>query len=221
MTNIASNIISLRQEIPSHVKIVAVSKTKPVEDIIVAYNAGQRIFGENRVQELVSKSELLPHDIEWHLIGHLQTNKVRQLIPHVSMIHSADSLKLLEVISSESVRAGRISECLLQFHIGTEETKSGLSFEEAELILESVEAKKLTGIKIRGVMGMATYTSDQSMIRKEFRGLRMYFGKLKEAFFKGDSFFSEISMGMSGDYRIAIEEGATIVRIGSLIFGRR
>ena len=221
MEDIRFNITSLRQQIPASVKIVAVSKTKPIEDIMTAYEAGQRIFGENRVQELVSKSELLPVDIKWHLVGHLQTNKVRQLIPFVSMIHSADSLRLLEEISCESERAGRVTECLLQFHIAMEETKSGLSYEEAVQILGSPDAKRLKGIRIRGVMGMATYTDDQGLIREEFRHLKIYYDQLKETFFKEDSLFSEISMGMSGDYQIAIEEGTTMVRIGSLIFGER
>ncbi|MGD0581355.1 MAG: YggS family pyridoxal phosphate-dependent enzyme [Bacteroidales bacterium] len=221
MVDIVSNIRLLRQGIPSSVKIVAVSKTKPVEDILAAYEAGQRIFGENRVQELISKREILPGDIEWHLIGHLQTNKVKQLIPHIGMIHSADSQKLLEVIDMESGKASRTTDCLLQFHIAREETKSGLTIDEAIGILSSPAFARLKAVRICGVMGMATYSGDNELIRSEFRNLRKYFIQLKERFFPDNSSFREISMGMSGDYRIAIEEGATIIRIGSLIFGER
>jgi pyridoxal phosphate enzyme (YggS family) len=221
MADIRSNIISLRREIPTTVKIVAVSKTRPIEDIMVAYEAGQRIFGENRVPELVLKREKLPADIEWHLIGHLQTNKVKQVILHVSLIHSADSLKLLETINRESEIAGRITDCLLQFHIASEETKSGLTIEEASEILESGKFQDFKSIRICGVMGMATYTENAGHVRGEFRNLRSYFLQIKEKYFHTDSSFREISMGMSGDYQIAIEEGATMVRIGSLIFGER
>ena len=221
MADIASNIRLLRQEIPAHVKIVAVSKTKPVEDIMAAYEAGLRIFGENRVQELVSKKEILPSDIEWHLVGHLQTNKVKHLIPDVSLIHSADSLRLIEAIDRESEKYGRITDCLLQFHIASEETKSGLTIDEAIILLESSGFREMKSVRICGVMGMATYTADNGLVRREFRNLREYFNRLREQFFKTKTSFSEISMGMSGDYGIAIEEGATIVRIGSLIFGER
>jgi PLP dependent protein len=218
---ISSNIISLRKEIPASVKIVAVSKTKPVEDIMSAYEAGQRIFGENRVQELILKKEMLPGDIEWHLIGHLQSNKVKQVIPHVSLIHSADSMKLIEVINKESENAGRKTACLLQFHIATEETKSGFTFDEAFEMLGSAAFAEFRAVRICGVMGMATFTDNAELVRREFRVLMEYYIQLKHKYFQADEAFREISMGMSGDYRIAIEEGATMVRIGSLIFGER
>lgn len=221
MTDIGSNIRYLRQEIPADVKIIAVSKTKSVEDIMNAYNEGQRLFGENRVQELISKREELPSDIEWHMIGHLQTNKVKQLIPHAAMIHSVDSKKLLEAIDLESEKAGRVTCCLLQFHIAREETKSGFSIDEAEDILRSSRFNELSRVKICGVMGMATFTDDVEIVRSEFRNLRNIYIRLKEQFFPEKQYFNDISMGMSGDYRIAIEEGATMVRIGSLIFGNR
>jgi PLP dependent protein len=221
MSNIRSNIISLREQIPASVKIVAVSKTKPVEDILQAYNAGQRIFGENRVQELVSKCSQLPSDIEWHLIGHLQSNKVKNVISQVSLIHSVDSWRLLETINKESEKAGRITSCLLQFHIASEDTKSGFSIEEALKMLESSGFRGLSSVRICGVMGMATFTDDMEKVRNEFRTLRIYFERIREQFFRTNYAFSEISMGMSGDYTIALEEGATMVRIGSLIFGER
>jgi PLP dependent protein len=221
MTDIESNIRLLRLEIPSSVKIVAVSKTKPVSDILIAYEAGQRSFGENRVQELESKKEKLPEDIEWHFIGHLQSNKARQLIKNRAFIHSVDSFRLLSVINSESQKAGILSECLIQFHIAREETKFGFSQEEAVLMLESSEFSKMKNIAVRGVMGMATFTDDMKAVRGEFRFLKKCFDHLKREYFVGINNFSEISMGMSGDFRVAIEEGATIVRIGSLIFGER
>jgi pyridoxal phosphate enzyme (YggS family) len=221
MTDIENNIEILRKEIPSRVKIVAVSKTKPISDILTAYNAGQRIFGENRVQELLLKKEQLPSDIEWHFIGHLQSNKVKQLVPHTKLIHSVDSFKLLSVIDRESLKTGVVSDCLLQFHIAREETKFGFSPEEAIEMLESSEFRMMRNICIRGVMGMATFTDDMQDVREEFRYLKKWFKQIAEDFFRDDNRFREISMGMSGDYNIAIEEGATIVRIGSHIFGER
>ncbi|HVN58055.1 MAG TPA: YggS family pyridoxal phosphate-dependent enzyme [Bacteroidales bacterium] len=221
MTDISSNILSLRKEIPGRIRIVAVSKTKPVEDIMQAYEAGHRVFGENRIPELVSKKETLPPDIEWHMIGHIQSNKVKLLIPHASLIHSIDSLKLLEIINRESEKAGVVTSCLFQFHIASEETKSGFLPDEAMEVLDSDGFRAMKNVQIKGVMGMATFTDRDDMVRGEFRSLRSIFNSLKDKYFRDDGEFCEISMGMSGDYRIAIEEGATIVRIGSLIFGSR
>ena len=221
MTGIRENIKRLKDEVPGNISLVAVSKTKPVADILAAYNEGQRIFGENRVPELVSKRSQLPADIEWHMIGHLQTNKVKMLIPGVALIHSIDSLKLLETVNRESERAGVITGCLLQFHIAAEETKSGFLPDEADEIFQSQLFRSLSSVSIRGVMGMATFTDDMDRVRIEFRKLKETFIILKSKYFPENASFREISMGMSGDYKIAIEEGATMIRIGSLIFGSR
>jgi pyridoxal phosphate enzyme (YggS family) len=221
MIDIASNIKFLRQQIPDSVKIVAVSKTKPVSDILIAFNAGQRIFGENRVQELLLKKSSLPNDISWHLIGHLQSNKVKLVVPFISMIHSVDSFRLLSVINNEALKYGNVVNCLLQFHIAKEETKFGFDLAEVIQMVESIDFKSLKNVKVCGVMGMATLTEDNQAVRMEFKELRTCFETLKEKYFSDDPFFSEISMGMSGDYKIAIEEGSTVVRIGSLIFGDR
>ena len=211
----------MKTQIPASVKIVAVSKTKPAADILEAYNTGHRIFGENRVSELVSKKSELPGDIEWHFIGHLQSNKVKQVVSCADMIQSVDSLKLLETIEKESGKNSRITNCLLQFHIAREETKYGFSPEEAHDLFSVRKAESFKNVSIRGVMGMATFTDDMSLIREEFRFLKKCFDQLKDEYFSNDDSFREISMGMSGDYMVAIEEGATIVRIGSLIFGER
>lgn len=221
MTDIRSNIKYLLSQIPPQVKLVAVSKTKPVADILVAYNAGQKIFGENRVQELLKKKDLLPSDIEWHLIGHLQTNKVKLIVPFVSMIQSVDSFRLLKTINDEARKTGRTVNCLLQLHIAKEETKFGFSFQEVTDMLRDSSVRTLESIKICGVMGMATFTDDKDMVRAEFRYLADCFRKLKTDYFPGNPDFKEISMGMSGDFAIAISEGSTMVRIGSLIFGER
>jgi len=221
MTDIRSNIKYLLSQIPPQVKLVAVSKTKPVADILVAYNAGQRIFGENRVQELLKKKDLLPSDIEWHLIGHLQTNKVKLIVPFVSMIQSVDSFRLLKTINDEARKTGRTVNCLLQLHIAKEETKFGFSIQEVTEMLRDSSVRTLESIKICGVMGMATFTDDKDMVRAEFRYLADCFRKLKTDYFPGNPDFKEISMGMSGDFAIAISEGSTMVRIGSLIFGER
>ncbi|MDI3526645.1 MAG: dependent protein, partial [Tenuifilum sp.] len=210
-----------KSELPSHVKLIAVSKTHPVEAIMEAYNAGHRLFGENKVQELVSKYEQMPKDIEWHLIGHLQTNKVKYIAPFVSLIHSVDSLKLLKTINKEAAKNNRVIDCLLQVHIAQEETKFGLSTQELHDILKSPELDQLNNIRICGLMGMATFTDNIQQVRNEFRNLKNIFDEVKNAYFQMESFFKEISMGMSGDYRIAIEEGSTMVRIGSNIFGHR
>ena len=219
--SIAENLKRIKDEIPEDVKLVAVSKTKPVEDILVAYEAGHRLYGENKAQELNSKYSQLPEDIKWHFIGHLQTNKVKYIIPFVSLIHSIDRMKLLREINKQAAKNNRVVDCLLQFHIATEETKFGLNMEEAVELLSSDEFKKMKNIKICGVMGMATNTKNETVIRKEFRHLKEIRVELKEKFFKSTESFTEISMGMSGDYKIAIEEGSTIVRIGSAIFGAR
>jgi pyridoxal phosphate enzyme (YggS family) len=221
MSDIARNIIALREEIPANVRIVAVSKLKSADDILKAYNAGQKIFGENRVQELVRKYNSLPRDIEWHFIGHLQSNKVRQIASFVNMIHSVDTFRLLQVIDREAAKAGRIIDCLLQFYIATEETKYGFSLSEVLEMLESEDFQKLKNIRICGVMGMASFIDDDDQIRREFMYLSECFRRLKDEFFSGDDAFKELSMGMSGDYKIALEEGSTIVRLGSTIFGSR
>jgi pyridoxal phosphate enzyme (YggS family) len=221
MSDIAKNIFALREEIPSTVKLVAVSKSKPAGAIFEAYNEGHRIFGENRAQEMISKYNSLPRDIEWHFIGHLQSNKVRSIVPFVNMIHSVDSYRLLKVIDMEAAKAGRLIDCLLQFHIAREETKYGFSIKEAIEMLNSDDFKDHRNVRICGVMGMATFTDDQDQVRGEFRFLSECFNRLKAEFFSQDNTFKELSMGMSGDYRIAIEEGSTIIRLGSVIFGTR
>jgi len=221
MTDIEGNIRYLRQQIPQSVKIVAVSKTKPVSDILTAYNAGQRIFGENRLQELQTKRDQLPSDIEWHFIGHLQSKKVKQIVQHAAMIQSVDSFRLLSVIDKVALRAGVVADCLIQFHIAREETKFGFSPEEAIEMFRSADFKNMRNVRIRGVMGMATFTDDMEAVREEFRLLKKWFTTIRNDFFQEKNEFSEISMGMSGDYLVGIEEGATIVRIGSLIFGER
>jgi len=189
--------------------------------LMEAYVHGQRAFGENKVQEMARKYEALPKDIDWHFIGHLQTNKVKYLAPFVHLIHSVDSFKLLKTIDSEAKKVNRIIPCLLQFHIAEEETKFGFSMEEAVDMLNSEAFKSLEYIRISGLMGMATYTDNEEQIRKEFACLRSYFDQLKTTYFNSQADFKEISMGMSGDYLLAIDEGSTIVRIGSTIFGER
>ena len=218
---VKENLNNLAKEIPDNVRLVAVSKTKPVEDILEAYNAGQRVFGENKTQELIKKHPELPDDIQWHFIGHLQTNKVKYLVPFVSMIESIDRFKLLKEINKQAFKVERTIDCLLQFHIATEDTKFGLDMEEAEEILNSEEYSDMKNIRICGVMGMATFTSEELIIRKEFRLLKNIFDQIKIKYFNKEDYFREISMGMSGDYKIAIEEGSTIVRLGSAIFGER
>ncbi len=209
------------KNLPADVKLVAVSKTKTEEEIMRVYDVGQRLFGENKVQELVPKYEKLPRDIEWHLIGHLQTNKVKYIAPFVGMIHSADSLKLLKTINKEAQKNNRVIKCLLQFHIAEEDTKFGLNREEAEEILNSEAFKQFENIEICGVMGMATFTEDMEHVRREFKSLKSIFEWLKNDYFSDQPQFKEISMGMSDDYPVAIEEGSTIIRVGSAIFGSR
>jgi pyridoxal phosphate enzyme (YggS family) len=219
--DIGKIISELKSSLPEGVKLVAVTKTKPPEIIEEAYKAGHKTFGENKVQELVQKFEKLPEDIEWHFIGHLQSNKTKYLIPFVSMIHGIDSFKILKSVNKEAGKFGRVIPCLLQFHIARESTKFGLSEEEAFEILESGTFARMENIKVAGVMGMATFTDNKEMVRSEFRELKAIFKKLKSSYFPEDPAFREISMGMSDDYDIAVEEGSTIVRIGSKIFGSR
>lgn len=218
---IEENLKVVQKEIPKGVTLVAVSKTKPSSDIEKLYNVGQRIFGENKVQELVDKHEVLPKDIQWHLIGHLQTNKVKYIAPFVSLIHSIDSFKLLKEVNKEGKKNDRVIDCLLQFHIAEEDSKFGLSMDEANEILASKEFVEMRNISIIGVMGMATFTDNELQVSNEFRNLESYFNVLKSHYFKFNDSFKEISMGMSGDYKLAIEEGSTMVRVGSSIFGSR
>lgn len=207
--------------VPSDVTLIAVSKTKPVSDLQEAYDAGQRIFGENKALEMRDKYQELPKDIQWHFIGHLQTNKIKYIAPFVTLIHSIDSLSLLEAVNKEALKNDRVIDCLLQFHIAQEDTKFGLDIDEAKQLLESENYKNQKNIRIVGVMGMATFTDEVTQIRNEFKTLKDIFDFLKVNYFKDNDSFKEISMGMSDDYLIAIEEGATMVRVGSKIFGAR
>lgn len=219
---ISENLQKTKQQLPENVTLVAVSKTKPVSDLMEAYNAGQRIFGENYVQELVDKQPLLPEDVEWHFIGHLQSNKVKYIASFVSLIHGVDSLKLLKEIDKQAKKNNRIIDCLLQIHIAEEETKFGLDEEELDEILKQVQNDKdaFQNVKIIGLMGMATFTDDKNQIKKEFQYLESVFDTYKKQ--KTENFqLTTISMGMSGDYKIAIECGSTMIRIGSSIFGNR
>ena len=219
--SIQSNIISIRQHIPPHVQLVCVSKFNPNESIIEAYETGERVFGESKVQELCGKQESLPKDIDWHFIGHLQTNKIKYLVPFVSLIHGVDSYKLLTEIDNQATKSGRRVNCLLQVHIAREETKFGFSAEELLEMLSLGEWKQLSHVQICGLMGMATYTENRDQIRAEFRGLKTLFDKAKSTYFASESLFCELSMGMSDDYQLAIQEGSTLVRVGSSIFGHR
>lgn len=219
--SITSNILELRRHIPERVCLVCVSKFHPNEAIWEAYECGERVFGESKVQELCRKQEELPKDISWHFIGHLQTNKVKYIVPFVELIHGVDSLKLLTEINRQAEKIGRKVNCLLQVHIAEEETKFG--FNEAELrdTLAGLDKAEFAHVSICGLMGMATFTDDSEQVRSEFHGLRALFNTVKEEFFPDDPRFAILSMGMSDDYRIAIEEGSTMVRVGTSIFGRR
>lgn len=220
--SIADNLKKYKSEVESDgVKLIAVSKTQPIESILEAYNAGQRIFGENLVQEMVDKQTQLPDDIEWHLIGHLQTNKVKYIAPFVKLIHGVDSLKLLQEINKQALKNKRIIDCLLQVYIADEDTKFGLGYDEVIEILRSDEYQELKNIRIIGLMGIATNTKNEKQITIEFNELKVLFDGIKASFFAKDDAFKEISTGMSADYKIAIEEGSTMVRIGSSIFGKR
>ncbi len=218
---IESNLNKIRSVLPVGVQLVAVSKTKSNEEIMEAYLAGQRVFGENKVQELLRKWETLPKDIEWHFIGHLQSNKVRMIAPFVAMIHSVDSHKILKTINEEAKRVGRKIPCLLQFHIASEESKFGFLPTEADKLFLPNDLSDLSNVIIAGVMGMATFTDHEQQIRDEFFNLQQLFNKMKVVFFQGNDNFCEISMGMSHDYHIAIENGSTMIRVGSTIFGDR
>ncbi|MCY1633626.1 YggS family pyridoxal phosphate-dependent enzyme [Marinifilum sp. D737] len=219
--SIPQKIEEIKKSIPENVTLVAVSKTKPNEAIMEAYDGGYRIFGENKPQELTRKFNELPKDIIWHMIGHLQTNKVKYIAPFVSLIHAVDSLKLLKEINKQALKNDRVIDCLFQFHIADEDTKFGLDLNDAELIINSEEYQNMQNIRIVGVMGMATYTDDENQVRSEFSNLKSIYSELKSKFFSGEENFKEISMGMSGDYKLAIEEGSTMIRVGSTIFGAR
>ena len=219
--DVAQNIQLVKEKMPDRVSLIAVSKTKPNELILEAYDAGHRAFGENKVQELADKYDQLPKDIEWHMIGHLQSNKVKYIAPFVHLIHGVDSLKLLKVINKEGVKNDRVINCLLQIHIAEEQTKFGFSKEEISELLESGALNELQNIKIIGLMGMATNTDDEAQVATEFSGLKSFFQDLTLNFQLSNFELTELSMGMSGDYPIAIENGSTMVRIGSTIFGER
>ena len=215
--SIANNVLQIKSTIPDQVLLVAVSKTKPVSDLMEGYEAGQRIFGENKIQEMAEKWEQMPKDIQWHMIGHVQTNKVKFMSPFVSLIHGVDSFKLLEEINKQAKKNNRIIDCLLQIHIAEEETKFGLNEEELVSLLSSDDFQQQKNIRIVGLMGMATFTDDKEQVKKEFNQLKSIFDQSK----MNNSQFTILSMGMSGDYQLAIECGSTMVRIGSSIFGER
>ena len=218
--SISENLYRIKSSIPDHVTLVAVSKTKPVGDIMEAYNAGQRIFGENKIQEMVEKHEIMPKDIEWHMIGHVQRNKVKYMAPFVSLIHGVDNIKLLKEINKEAKKNDRIIDCLLQIKIASEDSKFGMTKEEAIDIIQSEIFSELQNICITGVMGMATFTDDNNQVSKEFESLKNTFDQLSKYLY--DNLKPEIvSMGMSGDYELAIEFGSTMIRVGSSIFGNR
>ena len=212
---IGKNIASLLEKLPATVELVAVSKTKSNEEILEAYNAGQRKFGENKIQDMTRKYEILPKDIQWHMIGHVQSNKVKYMAPYVSLIHGVDSLKLLKEINKQAQKNNRIIDCLLQIHIAKEESKYGLSVQESQQAIKI--AKELPHLRIKGLMGMATFTEDQKQIEREFAGLKSLYDKYKEQKIP----LKVLSMGMSGDFLIAIEQGSNMIRVGSKIFGPR
>lgn len=220
MMSISSNLLKIKDVLPKNITLVAVSKTKPVSDLMEAYEAGHRVFGENKIQEMTQKWEQMPKDIQWHMIGHVQTNKVKYMAPYVSLIHGVDSLKLLKEINKQAKKWRRVIPCLLQVYIATEETKFGLEQDELLQVIHSDEFKEMENIKIVGLMGMASFTEDIDKIRKEFQSLKDIFDYVKP-YQLPNCHFEHLSMGMSGDYKIAIECGSTMVRIGSSIFGRR
>ncbi len=218
---IGERIKEIRNELPEGVRLVAVSKFHPNEAIEEAYRAGQRIFGESKVQEMTAKYESLPKDIEWHFIGHLQTNKVKYIVPYVALIHGIDSYKLLAEVDKQAAKAGRRVNCLLQLHIAREETKFGFSFDECRQMLAEGQWRQLQHIRLCGLMGMATNTDNVEQIKEEFRSLSNFFHEVKSTWFADEDAFCELSMGMSHDYHEAIAEGSTLVRVGSKIFGER
>ena len=221
MSHIQEEIKRIQAELPESVRLVAVSKFHPIEALQEAYDAGQRIFGESKVQEMTMKYEALPKDIEWHFIGHLQTNKIKYMAPYVALIHGVDSYKLLAEIDKQARKAGRVIPCLLQIHIAQEETKFGFSTDECRTMLDAGEWRTLQNIQIAGVMGMATNTDNEAQIETEFHTLADFFHETKETYFKDSPYYKEISMGMSDDYPLAIRHGSTLIRIGSRIFGER
>jgi hypothetical protein len=218
--SIQDNLLKIKSQLPENVTLVAVSKTKPVEDLMEAYHAGQRIFGENKIQEMTEKWQQMPKDIEWHMIGHVQSNKVKYMVPYVKLIHGVDSLKLLKEINRQAVRWRKSINCLLQIHIAEEETKFGLDEKELEELLNSDEFKEMKNINVIGLMGMATFTDNEEQIKKEFQYLKTIFDKVSKLKTYNCQ-LNTLSMGMSGDYQLAIECGSTMVRIGSTIFGNR
>lgn len=218
--SIKTNLLSIKNALPDNVTLVAVSKTKPVADLMQTYDAGQRIFGENKIQEMSEKHEVMPKDIEWHMIGHVQTNKVKFMAPFVALVHGVDSFKLLEEINKQAKKNNRIIDCLLQIHIAEEDTKFGLNEAELDETLQSEDFKSLHNIKIKGLMGMATFTENEAQIRKEFEYLKSIFDRYQQLKTENCE-LNTLSMGMSGDYELAIECGSTMVRIGSSIFGGR
>jgi pyridoxal phosphate enzyme (YggS family) len=215
--SIQKQLLSILEELPKHVHLVAVSKTKPNADLKKAYAAGQRIFGENKIQEMTQKWETLPKDIQWHMIGNVQTNKVKYMAPYVSLIHGVDRYKLLKEINKQAAKSDRVIDCLLQMHIAQEDTKFGFNKEELETVVTDLKANPLPHIRIKGLMGMATFTDNQDQIRSEFKTLKQQFDCLQTQHPEAN----ELSMGMSGDYALAIEEGSTMIRVGSKIFGSR
>jgi PLP dependent protein len=219
--SVADNLNAVKNALPSHVTLVAVSKTHPNNAIMDAYQCGQRQFGENKVQELVSKYEALPKDIEWHMIGHLQSNKVKYIVPFVALIHGVDSIKLLQCIDKEARKVGRVVDCLLQVHIAMESTKFGFGIDELPSLLTSELITSLGSVRIRGLMGMATFTDDDMQVKHEFSRLKKVFDSLKQGLFSCTNSFDLISMGMSDDYLLAVSEGSNMVRVGSSIFGER
>ncbi len=221
MEKIAQRIADIEKHIPEGVKLVCVSKYHTKESILEAYNIGQRLFGESRVQELQAKAPELPQDIAWHFVGHLQTNKVKQVVPLVSMVHSVDSIRLLLELNNAAQQCGKTVNCLLQLHIAQESSKHGFTYQACEALLEEGEWRQLPYIRIRGLMGMSTLTDDQEVVKAEFTQLKTFFDKIKSCYFETDKNFDTLSMGMSDDYQDAIAAGSTLVRIGSGIFGER
>ena len=221
MSTIANNLKKVQKTLPANVSLITVSKSKPIEAIAEAYLAGQRAFGENKTQEMAVKYPQLPLNIQWHFVGHLQSNKVKYIASFVHLIHSVDSVRLLEVISKHAKKHNRTIDCLLQFYISQDETKYGFTLDEADEMLQGGRFKQIHNIRLCGVMGMATLTDNSEQIRQEFQMLKRYFDFLKEKYYEEEDYFKEISMGMSDDYLLAVAEGATMVRIGSAVFGKR
>lgn len=219
--SIAENILEIRKDVPEGVTLVAVSKYQPINSLEQAYQAGERVFGESRAQEMAEKYNQLPKDIQWHMIGHLQTNKVKYIAPFVSLIHSVDSLELLQQIDRQAAKNNRVIDCLIQLHVAAEESKFGFIPGEASVMLGSDEFSKLEHIRVRGVMGMATHTDNMERVEADFKAIKHEFDLLKTSFFAKSDYFDTISMGMSGDFQLAIKEGSTMVRIGTTIFGER